>query len=83
MVSTRLLGGAGVEYRGLAAVATLLPTLVWTPWTRETLATFSIADFVATILFVLLDAFLGFAFCMKIILHFFLGWPQIIDRDTI
>ena len=39
MVSTRLLGGAGVEYRGLAAVATLLPTLVWTPWTRETLAT--------------------------------------------
>ena len=36
MVSTRLLGGAGVEYRGLAAVATLLPTLVWT---RETLAT--------------------------------------------
>ena len=39
MVSTRLLGGAGAEYRGLAAVATLLPTLVCTPWTLETLAT--------------------------------------------
>ena len=39
MVSTRLQGGAGVEYRGLAAVATLLPTLVCTPGTWETLAT--------------------------------------------
>ena len=43
----------------------------------------SVANFVATILFVLLDVFLGFAFSMKIILNSFLEWLQIIDRGPL
>lgn len=82
--------GAGSS---LAAAATLLPTLLWTPWTVDmrnhaTMPSSQLQTLwppfclIRLMLFVcLLDAFLGrLAFCMKIILHSLSGWLQIIAR---